>query len=171
MLSILALYNYDPSIFDGLSLPEDLDKATCISTIILQNAELSLVYSDPDTMKDMINAWSVSSQYAWQKLAATLSFEYNPIWNKDGTITETETITGNGTGTQQVSAFDSQTFENRGKTINDTENERTYERVEQGNIGITSTQELIEKERQISEFNIYDQISNDFKNRFCVMVY
>ena len=171
MLSILGLYNYDPTIFDGLDLPETLDKATCISIILLQNAELSLVYSDPDTMREMISAWSVSSQYAWEKLAATLTLEYNPIWNKDGTITETEKITGSGTGVQQVSAFDSSNFENRGKNTSDTENNREYERVEQGNIGVTSTQQLIKEERQTAEFNIYDRISEDFRNRFCIMVY
>lgn len=171
MLSIMGLYNYDPTVFELLSLPEELDKATCINSILISNAELGLIYTDPKLMKVLIGNWSKSSQYAWNKLAATLTLEYNPIWNKDGTIVETETVQGSGEGVQQVSAFDSSTFENRGKDLAESSSERRYERVEQGNIGVTSSQQLIREEREIAEYNIYDAIASDFKNRFCVMVY
>ena len=37
-----------------------------------------------------------------------------------------------------------------------------------GNIGVTTTQEMIKQEREISRFNIYDFIIEDFKMRFCI---
>ena len=40
-----------------------------------------------------------------------------------------------------------------------------------GNIGVTTTQQMIEQERKISEFNIYDYIVRSFKRRFCLMLY
>ena len=40
-----------------------------------------------------------------------------------------------------------------------------------GNIGVTTTQQMIEQERNISEFNIYDYIVRSFKRRFCLMMY
>lgn len=40
-----------------------------------------------------------------------------------------------------------------------------------GNIGVTTTQEMIRQQREIEQFNMYDIIINDFKNRFCVLVY
>lgn len=40
-----------------------------------------------------------------------------------------------------------------------------------GNIGIMSTQDLIEQQREVSQFNVYDYIIADFKKRFCLMVY
>ena len=40
-----------------------------------------------------------------------------------------------------------------------------------GNIGVTTAQQMIAGFREISEFNIYDYITNSFKNRFCVQVY
>lgn len=171
LISILTLYNYDPTIFADMVLPEGLDRATAISTIVTQNAELELLYSDPDILKQLIAAWSASSQYSWNKLAATLNFDYNPIWNKDGTITEVETVEGNGTDVGQVAGFDSDSFQNRSKATGESTSERSYTRVEQGNIGLTSTQQLITEERAVSKFNIYDEISADFKNRFCLMVY
>lgn len=40
-----------------------------------------------------------------------------------------------------------------------------------GNIGVTSSQDLILQEREIAEFNIIARIIDDFKMRFCLMVY
>lgn len=40
-----------------------------------------------------------------------------------------------------------------------------------GNIGVTTTQEMIEQERRIDLFNIYNIIIEDFKMRFCILVY
>ena len=119
MLSILALYNYDNSLFDGLNIPVDedsnplFDKDTLISIICSQNAELGLVYSKPETMKDLIKLWSDSSQYTWKKLAETLYLEYNPIWNKDGTITEHETGGSGSSSEEKVAAYNSSTYEPR----------------------------------------------------------
>lgn len=40
-----------------------------------------------------------------------------------------------------------------------------------GNIGVTSSQELIKQEREIASFNVTDYIVRSFKNRFCLLVY
>lgn len=177
MLSILGMYNYDNTIFDGMILPlgEDMnpliDKDILVDTICAQNAELGLIYSEPSTLKALIKTWSGASQYSWKKLAETMYLEYNPIWNKDGKITEHEEGGSDSTTEESVSAFNSSTYEPRSKAEGGVDSERDYERIEQGNIGVTSTQQLITEERAVAEFNIYDRISEDFRNRFCVMVY
>lgn len=40
-----------------------------------------------------------------------------------------------------------------------------------GNIGVTTTQKLIREQREIDLFNLYDIIIEDFKMRFCILVY
>lgn len=40
-----------------------------------------------------------------------------------------------------------------------------------GNIGVTTTQKLVREERDIDLFNVYDIIIEDFKMRFCILVY
>ena len=40
-----------------------------------------------------------------------------------------------------------------------------------GNIGVTTTQEMLKQEREIATFNIIDVIITSFKNRFCLQVY
>ena len=40
-----------------------------------------------------------------------------------------------------------------------------------GNIGITTTQKLIREQREVDLFNLYDIIIEEFKMRFCILVY
>ena len=218
-LSILGLYNADDSIFDRMVLPDGVEAEQVVDDIILECAELELLYPNWDIMELSIYRWSQKSQYKWAKLLATENLEYNPIWNKDGTVKETETKFGTGTAQSQeesstsgsdsqtvtgtrdstdelkVSAFDSPTYNNReqrtldedtstkassegsanssrtGTSVSQNEEGRTYERTEQGNIGVTTTQQMIKEEREVSDFSIYDIIVQDFKERFCVIVY
>ena len=218
-LSILGLYEYDDTIFEQMVLPEGVDAEQVVDDILMECAELELLYPSWEFMHHAIKRWSQKSQYKWEKLLATEGFEYNPIWNKDGTVTETESKMGTGTaqsheesntsgsdeqtntversGTDElkVSAFDTSTYNNRekrdtsgtdevsatssgtatsartGNSVSQDQENRSYTRVEQGNIGVTTTQQMIREEREISDFSIYDVIVDDFKTRFCVMVY
>ena len=53
----------------------------------------------------------------------------------------------------------------------ETENSGGHELHAHGNIGVMSTQDMIAQEREIDKFNMYDIIINDFKMRFCILVY
>lgn len=52
-----------------------------------------------------------------------------------------------------------------------TTNEGEHELHAHGNIGVTTTQKLIREQRDIDLFNVYDIIIEDFKMRFCILVY
>lgn len=279
ILSILTMTEYDPTIWDYLQIPSDLNKEDLIDKICLECAELELLYSDPGLLKYMIRAWSRTENYIWQKLADTLNLEYNPIYNLDVTyeetrtpnltkkrtpdltvtrtpnitetrtpnITETETPnttetrtpnttetrTPNLTNTETpadsttdaVAGFNSSSFENARKSTRsgtittvqtgtetigttgteskqitgtntnkitgtetnkesgneikretgiDTETETGTETINTrrfGNQGVTMTQDMINKEREVAKFSLYEYITNSFKNRFCLLVY
>lgn len=40
-----------------------------------------------------------------------------------------------------------------------------------GNIGVTTTQQMIKEQREVVQFNLTDYIVSDFKRHFCVMIY
>ena len=40
-----------------------------------------------------------------------------------------------------------------------------------GNIGVTTSQQMIQSEREVAMFNIYDVIAESFVENFCLMVY
>lgn len=199
MLSILALYNYDENIFDDMDVPAGMSKVTTVENILLECAELSLLYTDPVFIKRAIKQWSDKEQKIWAKLWETENLDYNPIWNVDAKITESETIDRDKTGsasegvnndgditdTTSVTGYNSNDWQSHEKNVrdidtttrrnsSDTENEDverelTTERT--GNIGVTTTQEMIKQEREIAQFSTIDFITNSFKKRFCVLVY
>lgn len=203
-MSVLGLYNYDNTLFDTMQVPAGVDKVNVLVPNLLADlAELEVIYPDPAVMKTIIEVWSKKQLPVWSKLMDTVNLEYNPIYNKDGYYEETETrdleninsttdiinetVTDEGSNTNSVSAFNSNTFENREKdTIanersseaqNSTTSSNTdtgtvsRERHEYGNIGVTTTQQMIKEEREVSQFNIVNYIIEDFKQRFCIMVY
>lgn len=179
LLSVMGLYIADNTLFDGLKLPTQLDKDTLKNLLLADLAELNTIYSDPDVMKFMITNWSKSRQDIWQHWADTKDYEYNPIWNKDGTYKEVERSNAAsktaGVNLTDRSAYDSSTYQPVDKSTANADTsanaEVVREREEHGNIGVTTTQQMIQEERDIADFDLYEIIIDEFKNRFCIMVY
>lgn len=66
------------------------------------------------------------------------------------------------------------TTNNENENVINTDNgtiDNVLTRIEQGNIGVTTTQQMIEAERELVKFNIYDFIIDSFKARFCLLIY
>lgn len=74
---------------------------------------------------------------------------------ENGTITNTET--GKDTENENV---------NGGRTGRHTRTGRAH-----GNIGVTTSQQMIQSERDLVVFNLYDVIAESFIENFCLMVY
>ena len=71
--------------------------------------------------------------------------------------------------TRESSGSDTQTETTSGSDSGSLDHSLT--RTEQGNIGVTMTTALIEEQRKIVQFNFYDKIIEEFKARFCILVY
>lgn len=186
-LSIMGLYIYDDSIFSLMELPDGVEADTVENAILMECADLELWLPDWDVMHDAIQIWSKKNLWKWAKMYASTQFDYNPIWNKDGTTTETlqaadigsGTNTGTVTAVNEVSGYNVNTYspEARSTTTPNTawsdnrQKGETRTKTEKGNIGVTSTQQLIKEEREVSDFSIYDLIVRDFKEAFCLLVY
>lgn len=74
---------------------------------------------------------------------------------ENGTITNT--VTGKDTENENV---------NGGRTGRHTRTGRAH-----GNIGVTTSQQMIQSERDLVVFNLYDVIAESFIENFCLMVY
>ena len=171
LLSITGLYEYDNTLFQGLQLPEGLDQEAVINEILLQCAELEIVYPDIDIMKLAITTWSIANQYTWQKLYDTMVVEYNPIWNVDATVEIDRETSGSGNATDAVKGFNSNTWAESDKTDTSSSAEEDVTERRTGNIGVTTTQQMLEQERKIAEFNMISYIAQSFKQRFCLLIY
>lgn len=87
-LSILGLYRWNNNIFANMALPEGVDGEILTWQILEDCAELEILYSDPEYMQASIYNWSSAMLPNWTKMLEALTAEYNPIWNKDGKITD-----------------------------------------------------------------------------------
>lgn len=242
-ISVMGLYNYDNTLFANMELPNGVDKETLVNNLVLELAELEVIYPHFDVLKMSIGMWSKKELPVWEKLYATTQFEYDPISNYDrteewteketrdlkttnneqrnlansheqtrnltatNTYNRSESNSGADTTTENVVGFNSDTETLKGKntiqhglntsqtnnetgtdngtvkdsgtdtgnvnnsatdtgTVTDERKGRAY-----GNIGVTTTQQMIEQERETVKFNITDYIIESFKNRFCILIY
>lgn len=186
-LSILGLYNYDSSIFDDLRLPPGIDSYTLVGNLLAELAEFEIIYPNATFMRKLIGLWSNAHYENWKKLYESTQFEYDPISNYDRKEEETNAVNntanftskGSNSNVSKVAAFnetalqpsesnegDSSTTGSSNANTDATRKLRAY-----GNIGVTTTQQMIEEERGIVKFNIYDYIIDSFKKRFCILVY
>ena len=234
-MDLIAAYNYDSTVLDLLEVPEELDRDTLIENLLMETAEREIIYTNLGFLKQAIGSWSKKNLGVWTELYKTTQYEYNPIWNKDGSVTETETrdLTVTDKHTDNLDRVDAlKDYNTRNFTDKETKDldsnsidsvygfnsssdapanknvsedngtdtidhtgtdtvdhtgrqdlDRTYdgtttdtgtikhERIETGNIGVTTTQSMIKEQREVVQINLYDIIIDDFQKKFCLGVY
>lgn len=217
------LQKENKSVFDLLNLPSGIDKDDCTDNIMMECGEFETLYSDPFFMRAAVGTWSKKHYRTFEKWINALNLEYNPIenydrmedWtdtgNKQNTLDFTDATTTKTTGKtttegtsdqngfteDQVSAFDSNTYQESEKHIVDTDESHEDEvnstnemlnsskqntegnedsesihtgRIH-GNIGVTTSQQMLQSELDIARFNIIQEITNLFMEELCIMVY
>ena len=82
-LTLIGLYNFDPTLFDSLELPAEYDKQTFIDSLLTEHGEKCILYSNPDFMKYSIGAWGRKWALELERIAQALKAEYDPIYNYD----------------------------------------------------------------------------------------
>lgn len=73
----------DPTILDGMTIPNGLNLDTLKNSIILECAELEVLYSAPSFFRWAVDAWSLKESPTWEKMYQALQIEYNPLENYD----------------------------------------------------------------------------------------
>ena len=162
-LSLLGLYRYNDQLFDGMRLPNGVDRDTLINNLLSETAEFEIIYPDPEFLANIITVWSAKELSVWEKLENTLHYDYDPISNYDRH--EESTNTGESLG--KVAGYNAENLVNSSGASTDVKRKARM----WGNIGVTSTQKLIAEERKVSKFNIYDYIIESFIRRFCLLIY
>ena len=174
-LTVVGLYNYNQELFDRMSLPDGINKDYLVQNILERAGDMPLLYPNYDFMESMIGVWAHNEQDIWARLHATTTLEYNPIenYNRHEDITRDVSGTGESTGISAQTAFNSDSFKDTGKSTGSSSNSGN-EKVNAhmyGNIGVTTSQEMIEQEREVAKFCIYDYITQSFIDRFCIEIY
>lgn len=191
--------NAGDDLFKGLTLPEGLAKNTLTNNILLQGGEFEVLYSDPFFLQNAISIWADREADTFKRWVDALAIEYAPLENydrhedwtdtldSDGTshTTGTNDTSTNGTVTTDVSAYDSTGYQPKEKVTtaetidNDTtenntstlDNEGVHTGRIHGNIGVTTSQQMLESELDLGYWNIYSRITDMFLKEFCIMIY
>lgn len=166
-MSVLGLYNYDPGLFSGLAIPAELNKNVLVNNLLMECAEFEIIYPAPGFMKSAVTEWSKTMLPIWQKLYESTQYEYNPIYNYDRYEEYTDEYGSTDTGSQQ--GYENSGFVDQTQLARDGNLEHTAHLY--GNIGVTTTMQMIREQREIVEFNVYQKIIDDFKHRFCILIY
>lgn len=193
------MQNAGYDLFEGLTLPEGLVKKTLTDNILLEGGEFEVLYSDPWALKNFISIWADREQATFKRWVDALAIEYAPLENydrhedwtdtldSDGTnsTTGTNDTSTSGTVTTDVSAYDSSNYQPKDKVTssetidNDTtenststlDNEGVHTGRIHGNIGVTTSQQMLESELELGYWNIYSRITDMFLKEFCIMIY
>lgn len=226
MISFNSYLNqmYDgQTLFDLLTLPDGISKETLVDNIMLQGGEFEVLYSDPVFMREAIGSWGKKCYNTFLRWITAQNIEYNPLENydriedwsdqyykassssarRDSGNTRTfnnqdkRTIDTTIVSEDEVSAFDSSTYQPSEKNTTDNdgtdtvdysgtikdeygegasgnENENstnTHGGRVHGNIGTLTSQKMLADEYEVARFNIIDQITDMFILEFCIPIY
>lgn len=167
-VSLLTLQRADPDLFSGLVLPRSMNKTLFINNLVAETAEMEVIYPDPEIMRQMIQAWSLSRIDTWNRIANVLLEDYDPFINikRD----EVRTIESSGESENGVSAWNESDYTNRDKSTGSNFVRETFH--VEGDSAITDAQDVARKEVQLrTQYDLFQIVKNDFVNRFCLLVY
>ena len=170
-LSLLGLYSFRGDILDDFKLPEGIDRDDFIEMLLFDTAELELLTPDPDIMKRLLGRWSNVRVNAWSKMLDTETVEYNPIHNYDRQEDWVDDGTGSSVTDLSVAGFNDADMADRERTGTGTTTQSRHTARISGNIGVTTTQQMLESERESRKYSTVYEIIGEFKERFCLLVY
>lgn len=195
MVTLLDLLQYRPTMFDDISLPEDIVRDTLVNEILFEGAQLFPIHQDPVLLQRMIEHYFTKRYQIHEELAKTLAYDYEPLENYDRQETRSRWETGKedidrditigttGATENKVSAFNETTLQTQSRT-DSTSSHGTEETVGKttsgnsgdtirvhGNIGVTTSQQMLEAQREVVKFSLYEYIASHFIRNFMIGLY
>lgn len=171
-MTVLGLYNYNDTLFNSMKLPDGVDPDNVVSNLLLELAELEVIYPSWITMQRAIADWSKARVSSWDRMLQALNSDYDPIENYDRREDWTDGANSSGGYQNKVAGFNSGEQTDSNSSEQQTKSSATHSGRIHGNIGVTMAQQMIQAELDLRAVNdIVQIIVNEFKKRFCIMVY
>ena len=176
------------ALLRGASFDERLDEEVLYNKILVDLGNCTPLFDTTITFRVFYRNFFKEHARMISELLDTLDYEYNPIWNKDGTIRKEHSVDytkdfehqNDNSDERLVSADNASDYQPASKNVGHTTNksilDKTHdggweETTEQGNIGVTSTQSLIKEQREVVQFNIYQWVVDEMKKALFLLVY
>lgn len=194
-VSLWKAYKTYPDLFDEFALPEQLEanRQDIIDNIILECSELDTSYPDFKFLKHAIGVWSRTRTFDWDYMCKVLREKYDPfismerheerlIESEGDSKSDTHSL-NTGTSEHKTSAFDQvNDYSNREKddthtdasTVNLSDSRGKTSDIfdSKGDSALFTKQKITEQEvDNRMKYNITDIITNEFKAKFCLLIY
>lgn len=198
-ITLIGFYQWDNTLFDLMQLPAGIDKNLLVDTILLKSGDFESLYGDPDFIKSAVNVWSKKWYRTFEKWYTALQLKYDPIYNYDrheewvtddtgkqsSTSKDHNTAGTESTSTDKVSAYNSDALVNDRQNVSSSDstadsrtdlsadhaNKEVRKGRAYGNIGVTTSQQMLQSELDIATFNLYEHITDIFLNEFVIPVF
>ena len=195
----IFMLNMNDDLFKNLSLPEGLNKQTLTDNILLRGGEFEVSYPDPTATQSLIGIWSNKMQPTFERWVNALAIDYAPLENYDrheswhdeteggGTSDSSGSVntTTSDTSELEKSAYDQMAYSpyektTNGGTVGTTTTDGTETTMNNdfqhngrihGNIGVTTSQQMLEAELNLGYWNVYEKITELFLQEFVIPVY
>ena len=190
-ITLIGLNNYCVAkgygLFDNVLMPSGTDRDMLIHAILLRSGDFEVLYPNPDFMQDVINSLFKRWYKTFAKWEKALNIEYDPLstydrkeeWTDNSRANTSTSSDSSSDGTLKVSSYDSDMMHDKEKTSgnsqsdivskSNSDNKRTGRAY--GNIGVTTSQQMLDAELTIARFNLYNQIADIIVRDICIMVY
>lgn len=178
-VSLWGMYQAEPTILDGLALPSGMDADVLKQNLLLETESMEILYPSAPFLKAAITVWSAERLEVWEKLYETTQLQYEPLENYDrqeeSNSSNASVSSGNTTVTNSSTAYNSNTFADTAKSntagSNQGNSSGTFRSRVHGNIGVTTSQQMLTAQREVVQFCMTQYIIDDFISRFCLGVY
>lgn len=199
MVTLLNLMQQDPELLNNIVLPEGVDRDSLVNQILFEGCTLFPIYQDPKLFKSMAEHYFRMREQIHAELFKTLAYDYEPLENYDRVedrshnASGTEGIsrdrntnsTSSGNTEQQVSAYNESDYQPQSKSISEatqgTDEGETIDREHadqgtehvriHGNVGVTTSQQMLEAQRNVVKFSLYEFIASHFLKKFMIGIY
>lgn len=200
LINVIEFYeSQNLDIFDGIILPDGLDKDIVVNTILDMSATNIPLYTDYNLFNMKNRVFFERNLENFTLMYQALKEEYNPIHNYDRyedrdeerNINEEngrnidDTVTRDLFTENQVSAFDTNEYQKQSRILDQgNETTKTSDNYNSnsndmyrtrnhlyGNIGVTTSQQMLESEIDLrKKYNIYEIIARMWYNEFMIRV-
>lgn len=187
------------NLFEAFNILNDIDADLLTNVLLIRGGEFGLIYPDIDFLTMQVETSVKKWQHTierWQKIT---NEDYNPLHNYDRyeEYSDEEKASGaqsaNGsstsidktTNTESKAAYDSNALQTNaesaingttGNTTNNTASENSSREFNHkahlyGNIGVTTSSQLIIEARKAEEWALYENIAGLFISDWCIPIY
>lgn len=194
-MTLNGLYDYgqlrNDDLFEDMILPDHLDKEVVLNSILIECGELPVMWADYPFLKNQIRVWFKRKKPIFDKMVELMEAEFNPLHNYDryeeyeDSETEKGSASSSGSGgatnTNAATSYESEAFKNTDQQISQSsnsaqsssDNKRDLKHKAHlfGNIGITTSVDMLLQASEWYSRDIPKIIAEEFKCDFCIGLY